>query len=97
MLQDTLHVLLLPLLSLVQPFQEIFHVSKCRLLGLLAVRLLLHQVVEGVLGGFDIRPECALSHLILAILLPLLLEALLLVTQPSQLPLVHVTADHPLL
>jgi hypothetical protein len=58
---------------------------------------LLNQLVEGVLGGFDIRPECALSHLILAILLPLLLETLLLVIKPSQLPLIHVTTDHPLL
>jgi hypothetical protein len=95
LLQDTLHVLLLPLLCLVQPLQEVLHVSQCRLFGL-AVRLC-DQAGEGVLGGLDVRPECALSHLVLTLLLPLLLEALLLVAQPSQLPLIHVTADHPLL
>ena len=88
-------MLLLTLLCLVQPFQEVLHVSKCRLLGFV-VRLR-DQLVEGVLGCFDVRPECALSHLILALLLPLLLQELLLVPQPSQLPLVNVTSDHPLL
>jgi hypothetical protein len=95
LLQDTLHVLFLALLSLVQPLQEVLHVSQCRLLGLAV--MLCDQVGEGVLGGLDVRPESALPHLVLTLLFPLLLQALLLVPQPSQLPLIHVTADHPLL